>query len=99
MFDDLVRMFRPLAAARGLTFHYRVAGALPPHVHGDSRRLRQIVINPVSNAIKFTEHGAVTLAVRHQRELATITVSDTGPGIAPEDQVRIFDPSRARHGP
>ncbi|CAG2131251.1 Sensor histidine kinase RcsC [Cupriavidus campinensis] len=90
--DDLVRMFRPLAAARGLTFHYRVSGALPPHVHGDSKRLRQIVINLVSNAIKFTEHGAVTLAVRHQRELATITVSDTGPGIAPEDQVRIFDP-------
>ncbi|QET01561.1 MULTISPECIES: hybrid sensor histidine kinase/response regulator [Cupriavidus] len=92
LFDDLVRMFRPLAAARGLAFHYRVSGTLPAHVHGDSKRLRQIVINLVSNAIKFTEQGAVTLSVRHQRELATISVEDTGPGISAEDQARIFDP-------
>ncbi len=92
LFDDLVRMFRPLAAARGLAFHYRVEGMLPSHVHGDPKRLRQIVINLVSNAIKFTERGAVTLSVRHQRELATISVSDTGPGIAIADQERIFDP-------
>lgn len=92
LFDDLVRMFRPLAAARGLTFHYRVTGRLPLHVHGDSKRLRQIVINLVSNAIKFTDHGSVTLTVRHQRELATISVRDTGPGIPAGDQARIFDP-------
>ncbi len=92
LFDDLVRMFRPLATARGLAFHYRVSGKLPFHVHGDSKRLRQIVINLVSNAIKFTEQGSVTLAVRHQRELATISVSDTGAGISIEDQSRIFDP-------
>ncbi|AOY95073.1 hybrid sensor histidine kinase/response regulator [Cupriavidus sp. USMAA2-4] len=92
LLDDLVRMFRPLAAARGLAFRYRVEGTLPSHVHGDSKRLRQIVINLVSNAIKFTEHGSVTLSVRHQRELATLSVADTGPGIAAEDQARIFDP-------
>jgi len=92
LFDDLVRMFRPLAQAKGLAFHYRLSGRLPGHVHGDSKRLRQIVINLVSNAIKFTDHGSVTLTVRHQRELATIAVTDTGPGIAAEDQARIFDP-------
>ncbi|KJK25522.1 ATPase [Burkholderiaceae bacterium 16] len=92
LFDELVRMFRPLAAARGLAFHYRVEGVLPAYVHGDPKRLRQIVINLVSNAIKFTEQGAVTLAVRHQREMATIVVSDTGPGIDAADQERIFDP-------
>jgi CheY-like chemotaxis protein/anti-sigma regulatory factor (Ser/Thr protein kinase) len=92
LFDDLVRMFRPLAAARGLAFHYRVVGRLPRHVHADSKRLRQVVINLVSNAIKFTDHGAVTLTVRHQRELGTISVHDTGPGIPAEDQARIFDP-------
>ncbi|MGT2492064.1 sensor histidine kinase [Cupriavidus basilensis] len=92
LFDELVRMFRPLAAARGLAFHYRVEGVLPAYVHGDPKRLRQIVINLVSNAIKFTEQGTVTLAVRHQREMATIVVSDTGPGIDAADQERIFDP-------
>ncbi len=92
LFDDLVRMFRPLAAARGLAFHYCVVGRLPRHVHADSKRLRQVVINLVSNAIKFTDHGAVTLTVRHQRELGTISVHDTGPGIPAEDQARIFDP-------
>lgn len=92
LFEDLDRMFRPLAAARGLAFHYRAESPLPPHVHGDAKRLRQIVINLVSNAIKFTERGAVTVTVRHQRELATIVVADTGPGIAPVDQQRIFDP-------
>lgn len=92
LLDELVRMFRPLAAARGLAFHYRVTGKLPAHVHGDAKRLRQIIINLVTNAIKFTDHGDVSLTVRHQRELAMITVSDTGPGIAAEDQARIFDP-------
>ncbi|AMR82235.1 ATP-binding protein [Cupriavidus nantongensis] len=92
LLDELVRMFRPLATARGLAFHYRVAGTLPAHVRGDAKRLRQILINLVTNAIKFTEQGEVVLTVQHQRELATIAVSDTGPGIAAHDQARIFDP-------
>lgn len=62
-----------------------------PHVLGDRTRLRQIVLNLVSNAIKFTQAGTVTLEVSEIDNQAVICVSDTGTGIPAEDQQRIFD--------
>ena len=90
--DQMVDMFRLQAMARGLEFHYVSPSQLPAQVHTDQKRLRQILINLLSNAIKFTETGAVTLAVRYRNPIAEIEVTDTGPGIAPEDQQRIFEP-------
>jgi signal transduction histidine kinase len=58
---------------------------------GDERRLTQVVLNLVGNAIKFTDAGHVELAARASGEKFIVTVRDTGPGIAPENQARIFE--------
>lgn len=90
--DEIVRMFTPQARKAGLVFNYEVVGTLPTRVHADPKRLRQILINLLSNAIKFTECGKVSLRVRHQREITYLDVEDTGLGIAPSDQERVFMP-------
>jgi len=92
LLGQVVRMFEPLAEAKGLSFLYEVEGSLPERVHADPKRLRQVLINLLSNAVKFTESGSVSLRVRHVREIGHIDVIDTGMGIAPADRERIFRP-------
>ena len=62
-----------------------------PWVMGDRTRLRQIVLNLISNAVKFTEEGTVSLEVAGEGDSVTISVSDTGSGIVPAEQPLIFD--------
>ncbi|WP_353229489.1 ATP-binding protein [Novosphingobium sp.] len=90
--DQVDRMFRPAAAAKGLAFRLEIAGRLPEYVRTDQKRLRQALINLVANAIKYTHTGEVVLAVRYSAQVATFEVRDTGPGIPPEAQERIFAP-------
>jgi signal transduction histidine kinase/CheY-like chemotaxis protein len=92
LLDQVVDMFRLQATAKGLEFHYQHPPDLPLHVHTDQKRLRQILINLLSNAIKYTERGSVTLTVRYRSPSAEFEVADTGPGIAPADIERIFEP-------
>ena len=91
-FAGLVDMVRLQASAKGLDF--RVAGLdlLPPVVRTDEKRLRQVLINLLSNAIKFTPAGHLALTVAYRNQVATLDVSDSGPGIAAEDRARIFEP-------
>jgi signal transduction histidine kinase/DNA-binding NarL/FixJ family response regulator len=90
--DDVVRMVAPQAAAKGLAFELRTQGRVPTYVRADARRLRQILINLLGNAVRFTDHGSVTLLLDHTREVARFHVIDTGIGIAPQDLERIFLP-------
>lgn len=90
--DQLVAMLELQAQAKGLALVLDRPERLPEFVHADPKRLRQVLINLLTNAIKFTDHGTVTLKVAYRNELATFTVSDTGIGIAPEDAQRIFAP-------
>ena len=90
--DDLVRMVAPQAEAKGLVFTLQTSGRVPAYVNADAKRLRQILINLLSNAVRFTDTGSVTLRFDHRREVARIEVIDTGIGIAPQDQERIFLP-------
>jgi PAS domain S-box-containing protein len=94
---ELVALFAVEAQARGLRLHEQVDPAVPPRLVGDPMRLRQVLLNLVGNALKFTERGAVGISVSLEEEsadgaLLRIAVHDTGIGIAPEVQSRLFAP-------
>ncbi len=90
--EQLIDMLELQAQAKGIALALDCPPGLPEFVRADQKRLRQVLINLVSNAIKFTDTGSVTLKVHYRNELATFAVIDTGVGIAPEDIVRIFTP-------
>ncbi|MCX5495893.1 ATP-binding protein [Kaistia dalseonensis] len=90
--DQIVDMFRFQAEAKGLGFRFERPKRLPEVVATDEKRLRQILVNLLSNAIKFTEAGSVTLKISYRSQIATLTVTDTGPGVPAEDAERIFEP-------
>jgi signal transduction histidine kinase/AraC-like DNA-binding protein len=82
-----------LAEDKGLAW----SASLPesgPGVYGDRTRLRQVALNLVANAVKFTRQGEVRLTVKVQDNTVTVAVSDTGLGIAPHEQEKIFDEFR-----
>src|SRR5262249_54577387 len=81
---------RSLAEEKQLQLKALVAPDLPPG-KGDERRLTQVLLNLLGNAIKFTEVGEVTVEATAADGWFTVSVSDTGPGIAPADQARIFE--------
>jgi signal transduction histidine kinase len=80
----------PLLAEKNLTFRVEVPPDLPM-ARGDGRRITQVLLNLVSNAVKFTDAGEVTIKVTATEDALTVAVRDTGPGIDPADQVRIFE--------
>jgi signal transduction histidine kinase len=79
----------PLAADKKLTFKLELAPELPAG-HGDGRRLTQVLINLVGNAIKFTDAGEVAIKAEAKKGLFYVSVHDTGPGIAAADQTKLF---------
>jgi CheY-like chemotaxis protein/two-component sensor histidine kinase len=97
--DQLVAMLQLQAEAKGLALALECPAGLPEFVHADPKRLRQVLINLLTNAIKFTDHGSVTLKVAYRNQLAIFSVIDTGIGIAPEDAGRIFAPFERAGGP
>ena len=95
--NELKQTFGHRADQRGLDFQVIADPAAPDNLIGDSLRLRQVIFNLLTNAIKFTEHGCVKVDVRVEsscdREAwIKFTVSDTGIGISATDQERIFSP-------
>lgn len=95
-FTDLVQemagMFELEAQAKGLAFHFESEGAVPAVVRADEKRVRQILINLLGNAIKFTSRGRIALRLRYAREMASIEIEDTGPGLSGQEIERIFEP-------
>jgi signal transduction histidine kinase len=88
--EAVIAVAQPLARAKGLELHVRLADDLPLG-RGDERRLTQVLMNLVGNAIKFTDQGSVEIAVSAAGGMFEFRVTDTGPGIAPAHQVRIFE--------
>jgi signal transduction histidine kinase len=80
---------RPLAAAKGLSIRNEVSGQVL--LEADSTRLHQVLLNLLSNSIKFTATGFVAVRAAADDDWVSISVTDTGIGIAPADQERIFD--------
>lgn len=95
--DELMPILQTGADEKGLHLHCMIDADVPPIVRGDPARLRQILLNLTSNAVKFTEQGHVTVAVSvksidEQHLILRFTVNDTGIGIAAEQLPLIFDP-------
>ncbi len=108
--EQTVGLLRGLADEKGLDLHLNVAPRVPTYVRGDAVRFEQVLTNLGSNAVKFTDHGSVRVAVdvaerRPDGHLLEVVVTDTGPGIPESAQRRLFeaftqvDPSTTRrHG-
>jgi signal transduction histidine kinase/DNA-binding response OmpR family regulator len=96
LLQDMVNIAKAMAEQKGLAFRSRIARDLPPAILTDPRRLRQIILNLMGNAFKYTEVGtiAVAAAPRSGRDGAVlrITITDSGPGIAKASKQRLFRP-------
>ena len=90
--QEIVRMFELQAAAKGIEFRRALSRPLPELVRADEKRLRQILINVLGNAVKFTHVGRVEFRVSHAREMALFEIEDTGPGIAAAEIGHVFEP-------
>ncbi|MBI1423688.1 MAG: response regulator [Gammaproteobacteria bacterium] len=95
----VAQMFTASANAKGLEVFFDYDTSLPDYIYGDGKRLRQIVLNLVSNAVKFTARGEVILRVLPtaqaqpaDRMVIRIEVQDTGPGLSKEQRQQIFEP-------
>ena len=87
-------LFSEPASQKGLALSFTVDPAVPEVVVGDPGRIRQILLNLIGNAVKFTDEGSITVTASlvdpDKPEQFRFTVADTGPGIQPDDQTRIF---------
>jgi CheY-like chemotaxis protein len=99
MVDDLVRMFEPIAASKGLQLTAAISPECPGIIDTDRQRLEQILKNLLSNATKFTEAGTVALRVdRSPTGPVEFNVTDTGIGIPSDQQEMIFEAFRQADG-
>jgi signal transduction histidine kinase len=88
---DAVSFLEPAAAEKGLEVVLNTPGE-PVWLRSDSGKIRQVVLNLVGNAVKFTERGRVVVSLVPQADRVVLSVEDTGPGIREEDLGRIFEP-------
>jgi signal transduction histidine kinase len=97
LIDEIERMFRHRAEEKRLTFEIEEEPDVPAHILGDERRLRQVLVNLVDNAVKFTVRGSVLVQVGTRSDAAgqarlLVAVEDTGPGIPSGDLSGLFRP-------
>ena len=93
--EDVLSLLSEQAHRKGLVLTADMAVSLPAALNGDPMRLRQILLNLVGNALKFTEHGLVSISVqanKHKNTTLDFRISDTGIGIKPEVQQKLFQP-------
>jgi len=99
LIEDVVGPAREAAGAKGLTFGCEVDDGLPKRLHGDADRIAQVLSNLVDNAVKFTEHGFVTVSARAEptdgrRVDLRLLVADSGIGMTTDDTDRVFETFR-----
>jgi signal transduction histidine kinase/CheY-like chemotaxis protein/purine-cytosine permease-like protein len=100
--QQIARLFELQALSKGISFSAEIDPQVPELVRADEKRLRQILINLLGNAVKFTREGRVVFRLRYAHEMAHFEIEDTGPGIPPDEIARVFEPftrgSAAGHG-
>ena len=100
MLHGLEDLFKLRAADKHLTLLFDIAPDLPHYVHADEGKLRQVIINLLGNAVKFTTSGGVALRAAYQQARLRVEVEDSGPGLTAEDLALIFKPFvQAPNGP
>ena len=90
---EVLEMFEPQAEAKGLELRFEARSDLPGRVWVDAGRLRQILVNLIGNAVKFTEHGTVAVRLEYDPdgEVLVAEIADTGPGIAAGARDKLFE--------
>ena len=88
--EEVIAMTAPMAKQRGLEFRSRIAADAPRWLLGDPMRVRQILLNLLGNALKFTERGSVSLKVASAAPGVRFVIADTGPGLNDEQKARLF---------
>jgi signal transduction histidine kinase/ligand-binding sensor domain-containing protein/CheY-like chemotaxis protein len=99
LLQDVVRLQRGSAQAKGLALELQLDENVPPMLVGDALRIRQVLLNLVNNAVKFTERGGIHLRVSWVDGCLSLDVSDTGPGISETSRVRLFNRFEQDEGP
>lgn len=94
---NLENLFRPQADGKGVTLRIAMDEQVPRHLYGDAQRLRQVLMNLLGNALKFTREGEVTLTIEANEAFGdtcnlAFHVSDSGPGVSPAVRDKIFEP-------
>jgi signal transduction histidine kinase/CheY-like chemotaxis protein len=89
--NDALLVIQPLMEKKSLSLETEI-GSDVDAIFCDRTRIRQVILNLVSNAARFTEHGGITVRAKRREQSVLVSVQDTGPGIAPEDAERIFEP-------
>jgi len=89
---SIVDLFNMRAKQKGIKFYYEKLTALPTGIYADETRLRQVLINLLGNAVKFTENGQVVFRVGYDKEKIRFQIEDTGAGIAQDEIEHIFQP-------
>jgi CheY-like chemotaxis protein len=95
LLKDLEMMFRVRTNEKKLSFSVEMIGDVPRYIVSDINKLRQVFINVLGNAVKFTDQGGIGVRLRADRECATgallrVEIEDTGPGISSDDQEKLF---------
>jgi signal transduction histidine kinase/DNA-binding NarL/FixJ family response regulator len=90
--QELAVLAESRVADKTITFRHEALTDLPEMVIGDGQKLRQVVENLLSNAVKFTREGGVTLQTAYRDEQLRVVVQDTGPGMLPAEQEKLFQP-------
>lgn len=88
--EEVANSVSPIAKKKGLALKLDVPETI--WIHSDRRRLSQVLLNLIGNAVKFTETGNITIELREQKGSVIIVVADTGPGIEAEDLAKLFQP-------
>ncbi len=96
LLDNLVSMFELLSSKKGLEFNTKIDSSLPQWMIGDERHLRQVLTNILSNAVKYTDKGSITLEIKVLDKKPPLNnilfaVTDTGKGIKEEDQAKLYE--------
>jgi signal transduction histidine kinase/ActR/RegA family two-component response regulator len=87
---EVISLIRPRSAGKGVTLAAHLLTPVPESIIADPTRLRQLLMNIIGNAAKFTEHGSVTINISASNNRLLIDVEDTGPGMTPQQQTRLF---------